>query len=283
MSLDRVGFIDVLKVIAPTIKPAYDLINGPDRQLHDKHTLTQKERFERLDEYVNGQLEQDYNVFILIDGPTQMGKSTFAIQYALYRKQYELHHVVFGIDQLRDLLNKNPPENSVIIYDDPQTEYNSQDWQQKRVKQLTRIAQTMGYRHYVFVLTTPSIDSLPSQVYPLVTLWLQGDDDKKGFFWTKKPKRKRNRTLKNKDIYFSYLAVKNPETLKYRKLKYIYGSRLPDNIYAAYHKKKTDFLEKIWGDEPEKAKKELTPAQKKQLADARAKNPNHQKKAASLS
>ena len=230
--LDSVEF-DVFSLEHELLYP----IQSPD------NSIGQLTGINKLIKYIEYQLNRNENVFIIIDGRTQMGKSTMAIMIARALGKYDIHNVQFGIDGFRSLINEKLPEGSVIIYDDPQTEFNSQDWQQKRVKTLTRISQTMGNRHYVLILTTPNIGSIPGQIQWLMTVYLQGDDYQKGLFYTKRPVRKKNITMKNKDIYYQYIRMHIPGTKKMIKLKTIQTDILPQKIYNEYNEKKNEFME----------------------------------------
>ena len=219
-------------------------------------------------DYINWQLSRSENVFILIEGRTQMGKSSMAIHIAQGLGRYDLVYVVFTIDQFRKLIDSNPPEGTVIIYDDPQIEFNAQDWQKNSVKQLTRISQTMGNRHYVVIMTTPSMRSIPSQMAWLVTIYLQGDDFQKGLFKTKRPIRKQNVTFKNADIYYSYLKLKIPGTRKSITLKQIKSGPLPASVYMPYNQKKEAALSVTLYKEKEekpKPKRKINPNSLKNL------------------
>lgn len=273
---------EVLTDVQEVLPLGPEIVNFGGKTLQSLRSKIKVSGMQLLKTYIEYQLGRDENVFIVIDGRTQMGKSTTAIQLALLLERYNLEHVVFTIDELRKLISSNPPEGTLIIYDDPQTEFNSQDWQQRKVKELTRVAQIMGNHHYVMIMTTPNLGSLPGQIQWLVTIYLQGDDTRKAFFRAKRPTRRKNVTMKNKDIYYGYLPVMIAGTRKKVKLKSIRSERLPRSVYEPYDNKKRAAHERFYSTESEEPEKRV-PTQGQIAALERAREAKAKKRKKNLS
>ena len=195
----------------------------------------------KLIDYIRYQLSRDENVLILIEGRTQMGKSTLAIQIARALERYSLDNVVFDTKSFMDRLTLLQ-SGDVLIYDDAGVGISNQEWYMQDVKIFGRTSQTIGNRHLVVIITTPDMNFIESQSRRLISILLQGDPDEKAVFRVKHPRKKTNITSVDQKIYYPYVRFKDRETGKLIMLRQVKSDKLPDEIYIPYNEKKNDFL-----------------------------------------
>jgi hypothetical protein len=194
----------------------------------------------KLIDYIRYQLSRDENVLILIEGRTQMGKSTLAIQIARALERYSLDNVVFDTKSFMDRLTLLQ-SGDVLIYDDAGVGISNQEWYMQDVKIFGRTSQTIGNRHLVVIITTPDMNFIESQSRRLISILLQGDPDEKAVFRVKHPRKKTNITSVDQKIYYPYVRFKDRETGKLIMLRQVKADKLPDEIYIPYNEKKNDF------------------------------------------
>ena len=196
----------------------------------------------KLIDYIQYQLSRNENVLILIEGRTQMGKSTLAIQIALALNRYSLDNVVFETERFMDRLT-NLQAGDVLIYDDAGVGISNQDWYMQDVKVFGRTSQTIGNKHLVVIITTPDMNFIEPQSRRLITILLQGDPDEKAVFRVKHPRKKTNITSVDQKIYYPYVRFKDRQTGKMLMIRQVRADRLPDEIYNPYNAKKNEFLD----------------------------------------
>ena len=196
----------------------------------------------KLIDYIHYQLSRDENVLILIEGRTQMGKSTLAIQIARALGKYSLDNVVFDTKSFMERLT-GLQFGDVLIYDDAGVGISNQDWYMQDVKVFGRTSQTIGNRHLVVIITTPDMNFIEPQSRRLISILLQGDPDEKAVFRVKHPRKKTNITSTDQKIYYPYVRFKDRQTGKMLMIRQVRADRLPDEIYEPYNAKKNEFLD----------------------------------------
>jgi hypothetical protein len=195
----------------------------------------------KLIDYIHYQLSRNENVLILIEGRTQMGKSTLAIQIAIALGKYSLDNVVFDTKSFMERLTVMQ-FGDVLIYDDAGVGISNQDWYMQDVKVFGRTSQTIGNKHLVVIITTPDMNFIEPQSRRLISILLQGDPDEKAVFRVKHPRKKTNITSVDQKIYYPYVRFRDKETGKMLMIRQVKADRLPDEIYNPYNVKKSDFL-----------------------------------------
>ena len=195
----------------------------------------------KLIDYIHYQLSRNENVLILIEGRTQMGKSTLAIQIAIALGKYSLDNVVFDTKSFMERLTVMQ-FGDVLIYDDAGVGISNQDWYMQDVKVFGRTSQTIGNKHLVVIITTPDMNFIEPQSRRLISILLQGDPDEKAVFRVKHPRKKTNITSVDQKIYYPYVRFRDKETGKMLMIRQVKADRLPDEIYNPYNIKKSDFL-----------------------------------------
>ena len=195
----------------------------------------------KLIDYIHYQLSRNENVLILIEGRTQMGKSTLGIQIARALGKYSLDNVVFDTKSFMERLTEMQ-FGDVLIYDDAGVGISNQDWYKQDVKVFGRTSQTIGNKHLVVIITTPDMNFIEPQSRRLISILLQGDPDEKAVFRVKHPRKKTNITSVDQKIYYPYVRFRDKETGKMLMIRQVKADRLPDEIYNPYNVKKSDFL-----------------------------------------
>ena len=195
----------------------------------------------KLIDYIHYQLSRNENVLILIEGRTQMGKSTLAIQIAIALGKYSLDNVVFDTKSFMERLTVMQ-FGDVLIYDDAGVGISNQDWYMQDVKVFGRTSQTIGNKHLVVIITTPDMNFIEPQSRRLISILLQGDPDEKAVFRVKHPRKKTNITSVDQKIYYPYVRFRDKETGKMLMIRQVKADRLPDEVYNPYNVKKSDFL-----------------------------------------
>ena len=195
----------------------------------------------KLIDYIHYQLSRNENVLILIEGRTQMGKSTLAIQIARALGKYSLDNVVFDTKSFMERLT-GLQFGDVLIYDDAGVGISNQDWYMQDVKVFGRTSQTIGNKHLVVIITTPDMNFIEPQSRRLISILLQGDPDEKAVFRVKHPRKKTNITSTDQKIYYPYVRFKDRQTGKMLMIRQVRADRLPDEIYNPYNAKKNEFL-----------------------------------------
>ena len=195
----------------------------------------------KLIDYIQYQLSRNENVLILIEGRTQMGKSTLAIQIARALGNYSLDNVVFDTMSFMDRLT-GLQFGDVLIYDDAGVGISNQDWYMQDVKVFGRTSQTIGNKHLVVIITTPDMNFIEPQSRRLISILLQGDPDEKAVFRVKHPRKKTNITSVDQKIYYPYVRFRDKETGKMLMIRQVRADKLPDEIYNPYNAKKNEFL-----------------------------------------
>ena len=195
----------------------------------------------KLIDYIHYQLSRNENVLILIEGRTQMGKSTLGIQIARALGKYSLDNVVFDTKSFMERLTEMQ-FGDVLIYDDAGVGISNQDWYKQDVKVFGRTSQTIGNKHLVVIITTPDMNFIEPQSRRLISILLQGDPDEKAVFRVKHPRKKTNITSVDQKIYYPYVRFKDKESGKMLMIRQVRADRLPDEIYNPYDAKKNEFL-----------------------------------------
>ena len=231
------------------ILKAYDkvqsIIGNPKKYEPAAYSGKSFAKMGKLIGYIRYQLSRNENVLILIEGRTQMGKSTMAIQIARALGKYSLDNVVFDTKSFMERLT-DMQFGDVLIYDDAGVGISNQDWYMQDVKVFGRTSQTIGNRHLVVIITTPDMNFIEPQSRRLISILLQGDPDEKAVFRTKHPRKKTNITSVDQKIYYPYIRFRDERTGLMAVLRQVKADRLPPGIYEPYDAKKNEFLNEFY-------------------------------------
>lgn len=119
-------------------------------------------------------LRENKNFLVSIVGSTGSGKSWFGLALAeKYSKMFNIPfnpmiHVISSLKELlllitSDDLDKKIQIGSIIMFDEPQTEANSRDWQSEANRALAQLVSTFRNQRLVVLFVTPYIEFLDKQ------------------------------------------------------------------------------------------------------------------------
>ena len=123
----------------------------------------------KLSDWVKWRLKNKRNVFIVLTGEGQIGKTSMAIELCRHTfNDFNLDSIAFSSEKFLELLKNRP--DSAILLEDAGVSWGSHNWKSRTNQSISYATQTCGLNHQLIVLTTPSIHMLDSNARRLIQL-----------------------------------------------------------------------------------------------------------------
>lgn len=125
-----------------------------------------KPAFEQLLDEVVSDINNGKNVNMVYTGAPRMGKSitmeSFVYAYSKRTKRkYSISGVVWDIEPFVQIYN-DANDGDAVRFDEAGVGISNRDWYEKKNKKLLVILQTMGFKHLLFCVTSPSFSYIDS-------------------------------------------------------------------------------------------------------------------------
>lgn len=119
-------------------------------------------------------LRNNKNFMCALTGQTGSGKSWAGVSIGeMYSKMFNIPfdpevHVIFSLKQLLELITRKDLDKliqfgSILVFDEPQIEANSRDWQGEVNKILNQLTSTFRNQRLIILFATPSLDFIDKQ------------------------------------------------------------------------------------------------------------------------
>jgi len=212
-------------------------------------------------------LASPQNALILIIGETGSGKSYAGIsllyhlnkKHFLNKKPYEAlkERIAFTPQRFLEIIDKgNLQKGDVIIFDEPQVNYNSREFMSETNKLLNKLITTYRYRQLITIFCTPSKSFIDSQARKIINISIEMKllNAKEGFS-IGKPYIHKNLDLFDECKYIK-IRYKDRKDYCVKILNTIKFKRLPLEIEMAYKSLSENFKKEIQTEVFQKIKKE---------------------------
>jgi hypothetical protein len=190
----------------------------------------------------------DEDALILIAGDKRKGKSSVAINLAMRNDpNWNLERVVFSTRDYIHVINSRPPIGSYIIFDDAGLGISSKRWWEDQAVIFGMVSQSVGYRRYVTILTVPDMRWIESTSRSLIRYIITMDRKRKG--WMNIRRGYASMNLTHPARFYPYVIIREVKNgIRYPpiKLKRAYSPPLPDDVYAAYERRKDQAFNQIY-------------------------------------
>ena len=208
------------------------------------------------------------NVIICIVGEPGTGKSIAGVVF-LHRLNPELfeeyspeevmeQRVAFNPQRFLEIIEApNTKKGSVIVFDEPQINYNARDFFSTTNKLIIKVLTTYRHRQLVTIFCTPSLSYIDSQARKLMTLFIEPYymNVKEGYVKARVYQYNYNAYMDK--VFRPKIRFFDPKDNTLKILSTISIPRLPPNIEMAYKKVSHSFKRSITKDVQKKLKGEL--------------------------
>lgn len=208
------------------------------------------------------------NVIIVIVGEPGTGKSNLGIAL-LHKLNPELFEEMTPEEVLEKRLAFNPtrfleiindPETkkgSVVVFDEPQINFNSRDFYSTTNKMINKVLTTFRHRQLITIFCTPSLSYIDSQARKLMSLFIEpyNMNMKEGYIKARVYKYQYNAYMDK--VFRPKIRFQDPNDRTLKVLSTISVRRLPPRIERAYKEVSHKFKRDITKDVQKKLKGEI--------------------------
>lgn len=215
-------------------------------------------------EHIKRRIRNNKNALILVIGDTGSGKSYASLR--LLKKinpTFNVDFVEFKPDKFVDLVNKNYPPMTCMLFDEVGVAMNARSWQSKFNKILSYVLQTFRFKNYIVMFTVPDLSFVDIHARKLFHYEMEAKNIDHSMKIAKFSFRYIQINRKTGKIYKKAIRYKQDDDVKlapWIKLK------LPSKpLIKKYEEKRADYIKGLYDGFKEEKPEKVKPKKEKKL------------------
>lgn len=208
-------------------------------EIHDRPILRRK-IWDRMH-------KEDKNYMAMVCGDTGSGKSEFAMRLCeLIDPNFSEEQIVFKIDDFLRLVNdRSYPEGSMIMFDEVGVALDASTHYDQDQLAVNHILETWREQNRGLIMTAPHIGLLQKKSRGLIHAQMDMQGINREYWLSRARYRNIQQNTDNGDLYKKYPRLRDPETGRTRKYKFLKLYKPSPDLVKPYLKQKKEFNDQL--------------------------------------